>query len=295
MKRQSIFTILFLALVLIVLYLPVATVIAYSFNANPSRTPIAFTGFTTQWYTNLFTGVRGYGDALWVSIRVAVMSTALSIVIGTLGAVGMAQHSLVKGKSARSEGWMETLVTLPIMIPEIILAMAFMSIFYAVGFPFGELTLVISHATFCIPYIFLTVKSRLVGMDPALFDAARDLGASPRRVLWDITLPLVRPAIISGAFLAFAMSMDDFIISFFVGSTAVTLPVKIYSSVKVGVSAQVNALCSIMIAVAFLAVAISQYTSSMRSAKLRAGAQGVASAGRLRSPYAREATLDQQL
>ncbi len=269
MKRQSFLSILFLTLVLLVLYLPVITVVAYSFNANPSRNPVEFTGLTTQWYRDLFTGSRGYGEALWVSAKVALWSTALSVVIGTLGAVGMAQRSLLTGKAARSEGWMETLVTLPIMIPEIILALAFMALFYAVGFPFGELTLVLSHTTFCIPYIFLTVKSRLVGMDPALFDAARDLGATPGRVLWDITLPLVRPAIISGAFLAMAMSLDDFIISFFVnGSGAITLPVKIYSSVRVGVSAQINALCTLMIVAAFMAVAISQYASSMREAQM---------------------------
>lgn len=270
MKRQSIFSILFLILVLIVLYLPIAAVVAYSFNANPTRNPVTFTGFTTQWYADLFTGTRGYGEALWVSVRVALMSTLLSVVIGTLGAVGMSQRGLIEAKSSRAEGLMETLVTLPIMIPEIILAMAFMSIFYALGLPFGELTLVLAHTTFCIPYLFLTVKSRLVGMDPALFDAARDLGANPGRVLWDITLPLVRPAILSGAFLAFAMSMDDFIISFFVyGVGSVTLPIKIYSSVKVGVSPQINALCTVMIGVGFLAVAISQYISSVRSAKLR--------------------------
>lgn len=270
MKKQSFWSILFLALVLIVLYLPVVVVVAYSFNDNPGRNPVVFTGFTTQWYTDLFSGTRGYGPALAVSLRVAVLSTLISAVIGTLGAVGMGQRALFQGKASRAEGWMETLVTLPIMIPEIILAMAFMAIFSAVNLPFGELTLVLAHATFCIPYIFLTVKSRLMGMDPALFDAARDLGASPRRVLWDITLPLIRPAILSGGFLAFAMSMDDFIISFFVsGSKAITLPVKIYSSVKVGVSPQINALCTLMIGVAFLAMAASQYVSSVKAAKLR--------------------------
>ena len=268
MKRQGFFSLLFLGLVLMVLYLPVITVVVYSFNANTSRIPLEFTGFTTQWYTALFSGTRGYGDALWISLRVALLSTGISIIIGTLGAVGMAQRGLAEKKAARSENWMEALITLPIMIPEIILAMAFMSIFYAVGLPFGELTLVIAHTTFCIPYLFLTVKSRLIGMDPALFDAARDLGASPLRVLLDITLPLARPAIISGAFLAFAMSMDDFIISFFVyGNTTVTLPVKIYSSVRVGISPQVNALCTLMIVFAFFSVAISQYVSSVRSAK----------------------------
>ncbi|MCL1855074.1 MAG: ABC transporter permease [Clostridia bacterium] len=265
MKRQSVLSVLFLALVLLVLYLPIVTVVAYSVNANPSRNPVEFTGFTTQWYRDLFSGTRGYGTALWVSIRVALISTLLSVAIGTLGAAGMAQ-----GKASRAGSFMETLVTLPIMIPEIILAMAFMAIFHGLDLPFGEVTLVLAHTTFCIPYIFLTVKSRLAGMDPALFDAARDLGATPSRVLRDITLPLVRPAITSGAFLAIAMSLDDFVISFFIyGSGAVTLPIKIYSSVRVGVSPQINALCSVMIAVAFLAVALSQYLNTAREIRLR--------------------------
>jgi spermidine/putrescine transport system permease protein len=274
MKKQSSLSVLFIALVLLVLYLPVITVIIYSFNANATRNAIEFTGFTTRWYADLFSGARGYGEALWVSVRVAVMSALLAIGIGTLGAVGMFQRKLVTGKVSRGDGWLETLVAYPIMIPEIILAMAFMSVFYGLRFPLGELTLVLSHTTFCIPYLYLTVKSRLVGMDPALFDAARDLGATPGRVLWDITLPLARPAIFSGAFLAVAMSMDDFIISFFVGGNrAVTLPVKIYSSVRVGVSPQINALCTVMIAFAFLVVAVSQYLSSVRSAKLRKTAE----------------------
>ena len=138
----------------------------------------------------------------------------------------------------------------------------------AVGIRDNVARLVLAHTTFCIPYVFLSVKSRLVGMDQSLFDAARDLGASPRRVLWDITLPLCRPAILSGAFLALAMSLDDFVISFFVyGAGEGTLPLKIYSSVKVGVSPRVNALCSLMIAVVFLAVATQRYVQAVRKAR----------------------------
>ena len=111
---------------------------------------------------------------------------------------------------------MEALVTLPIMIPEIILGLAFMVIFNAIGIQGNDIRLVLAHTTFCIPYVFMNVKSRLVGMDAALFDAARDLGATPAQVVRDITLPLCRPAIFSGAFLALAMSLDDFVISFFV-------------------------------------------------------------------------------
>ena len=174
------------------------------------------------------------------------------------------------GRHSRLDTAMESLMSLPIMIPEIILGLAFMVVFNAMGIRGNDLRLVLAHVTFCIPYVFLNVKSRLVGMDPALFDAARDLGASPARLVRDITLPLCRPAILSGAFLALAMSLDDFVISFFVyGAGEGTLPIKIYSSVKVGVSPQVNALCTLIMGVVFIAVALSRYLSSVRAARQR--------------------------
>lgn len=271
MKKRSIGSLMFLGLVLLIMYLPIFVVIVYSFNANTARIPIAFTGWTTQWYTKLFTGRNGYGGALLLSLRVAAWSVAVSCIIGTLGAVGMAQRMLYRrGKQSRFDSLMESLVSLPIMIPEIILGLAFMVIFNAIGIRGNDLRLILAHTTFCIPYIFMNVKSRLVGMDQALFDAARDLGANQLRVLKDITLPLCRPAIISGAFLALAMSLDDFVISFFVyGAGEGTLPLKIYSSVKVGVSPQVNALCTLIMGVVFIAVGISRYLSSVQESKLK--------------------------
>lgn len=269
MKKRSVGSWIFLVTVLIVMYLPIIVVVVYSFNDNTSRIPIAFTGWTTDWYSKLFTGRNGFGEALTLSIRIALWSVLLSCVIGTLGAIGMAQRTLIqKQKPTLTDGVMESLMSLPIMIPEIILGLAFMVIFNAIGIRGNELRLVLAHTTFCIPYVFLNVKSRLAGMDKALFDAARDLGADPVRVVRDITLPLCRPAILSGAFLALAMSLDDFVISFFVyGAGEGTLPIKIYSSVKVGVSPQVNALCTLIIGVVFTAVALSRYLGNMRSTR----------------------------
>lgn len=269
MKKRSIGSSVFLSLVLLVMYIPIVVVVVYSFNNNTARIPTAFTGWTASWYGKLFTGRNGFGGALLLSLRVALWSVVLSVVIGTLGAIGMAQRTLVyKQKATWLDGFMDSLVSLPIMIPEIILGLAFMVIFNAIGIKGNDLRLVLAHTSFCIPYVFLNVKSRLVGTDTALFDAARDLGASPARVVWDITLPLCRPAIISGAFLALAMSLDDFVISFFVyGAGEGTLPIKIYSSVKVGVSPQVNALCTLIMGVIFIAVAVSRYSTSVRSAK----------------------------
>lgn len=268
MKKHSFGSLLFIGLVLIIMYLPIAVVVVYSFNANTARIPIDFTGWTTDWYAKLFEGRSGFGDALLLSVKVALWTVVISCVIGTLGAIGMANRA--GGRHSRLDTAMESLMSLPIMIPEIILGLAFMVVFNAMGIRGNDLRLVLAHVTFCIPYVFLNVKSRLVGMDPALFDAARDLGASPARVVRDITLPLCRPAILSGAFLALAMSLDDFVISFFVyGAGEGTLPIKIYSSVKVGVSPQVNALCTLIMGVVFIAVALSRYLSSVRAARQR--------------------------
>lgn len=267
MKKKPIGSLLFIGFVLLIMYLPIMVVVAYSFNANTARIPIAFTGWTTSWYAKLFSGRSGFGDALVLSLRVAFWSVLVSAVVGTLGAIGIAQRTLVpKKKPNRLDSMLETLVTLPIMIPEIILGLAFMVIFNALGIRGNDLRLVLAHSTFCIPYVFLNVKSRLIGMDPALFDAARDLGAPPSKVVRDITLPLCRPAIISGCFLALAMSLDDFVISFFVyGAGEGTLPIKIYSSVKVGVSPQVNALCTLIMGAVFLIMAFNQYGTVLRA------------------------------
>ena len=275
MKRQTWRSLLFLGTVLFIMYLPIIVVIVYSFNDNSARIPIAFTGWTTDWYVKLFSGRNGFGEALILSLRVALWSVVVSCVIGTLGAIGMAQRmQVLKQKPTKVDSIMESLVTLPIMIPEIILGLAFMVLFNAAGIRGNDFRLVLAHTTFCIPYVFLNVKSRLVGMDTALFDAARDLGASPARVVKDITLPLCRPAIISGAFLALAMSLDDFVISFFVyGAGEGTLPIKIYSSVKAGVSPQVNALCTLIIGVIFIAITLSRYLKAGgKSRKVRATA-----------------------
>ena len=161
---------------------------------------------------------------------------------------------------SRTTGPMEYLSTLPIMIPEIILGMVFMAFFSLLGLPFGMTTLVIGHTAFCIPYVFMLVKARLVGMDPSLAEAARDLGAGEAQVFFHITLPLIAPAILSGMLLSFAMSMDDVIISIFVTGVSInTLPIKIYSQIKFGVTPEINALCTLMLAATVVLVALSQW------------------------------------
>ena len=261
-KRRSIWAPLYLTIVLVLMYLPIVVVVLYSFNANTSRFPTAFTGFSLQFYRALFRDTKGLVAALKTSLTLAAVSCGISMVIGTLGAVGLANRKF------RGQGMIENLSILPIMVPEIILGMAFLAVFTAVGLRFGMLTLALAHVTFCTPYIFLIVKGRLQGMDPSLAEASRDLGASPARTFFEITLPLVMPAVLSGVTLAFAMSMDDFVISFFVtGATTTTLPLKIYASVKTGVSLQVNALCTLMLAVVALVMGVRQLLTGRREAK----------------------------
>ena len=143
----------------------------------------------------------------------------------------------------------EYISILPLMIPEIILGMVLMAFFYMLNLPFGMLTLLIGHTVFCIPYILMEVKARLVGLDPSLEEAARDLGATSMRAFLDVTLPLIMPAVASGSLLAFAMSMDDVVISIFInGPRLSTLPIKVYTQIKTGVTPEINALCTIMLA-----------------------------------------------
>ena len=252
-RRKSPWAPLYLTLVLVLMYLPIAVVVLYSFNANASRYPNEFTGFSLQYYRALFKDTKGLLAALKSSLILAACSCGISMVIGTLGAVGMSRRKF------RGQGALETLALLPIMIPEIILGMAFLAVFTAVGLRFGMLTLILAHVTFCTPYIFIIVQGRLAGMDPSLAEASRDLGASPARTFREITLPLILPGVLSGVMLAFAMSLDDFVISFFVtGATTTTLPLKVYSSVKTGVSLQVNALCTLTLGVVAVAMAVKQ-------------------------------------
>lgn len=250
-RKKNIPAGIYLAIVLILMYLPIIVVAVYSFNANTSRLPNRFTGFSLHYYRQLFRDTKGLVESLKTSLLLALMSCSASMVIGTLGAVGMAKRKFKFGNA------FETLAIAPIMIPEIIIGVAFLVLFSAAGIKFGMGTLVLGHITFCTPYVYIVVKGRLSGMDESLVAAARDLGASPMRAFLSVTLPLILPGVLSGTMLAFAMSMDDFIISFFLtGSNVNPLPLKIYSSVKTSVSPQVNALCTLMLVIVFAVAAL---------------------------------------
>lgn len=249
MKKKWKWPKVYLAVLMILMYLPLVMVVIFSFNE--SRLSASFTGFSLKWY-EILAQDRDLKEALMNSIVLGVLSCGISAVIGTLGAVGMARVNY------RSKGMMEYLSTIPIMIPEIILGMVFLVFFSLLNLPFGMITLVIAHTTFCVPYIFMMVKARLVGIDKSLEEAARDLGAGSVRTFFDITMPLIMPAVLSGSLLAFAMSFDDVVISIFVnGPRLNTLPVKVYAQLKTGVTPEINALCTIILAVIILVLGLS--------------------------------------
>ena len=244
---------LYLALVMLITYLPILVVVVFSFN--DSKLTVGWKGFTLRWYQELFRDAA-LMEALGNSIVLGLLSVLFAAVMGTLGAIGMTRVHF------KSKGMMEYISTIPIIVPEIILAMAFMAFFSMIGLPFGMVTLVIAHTAFCIPYVFMMVKARLVGIDKSLEEAARDLGASPARTFLDITLPLIMPAVLSGCILAFAMSFDDVVISLFVtGPTLSTLPIKVYTQIKTGVTPEINALCTMVLMVVIVGLFVYSFLS----------------------------------
>lgn len=254
-KRRISFSTVYLALGLVIIYLPIALVILYSFNE--SKLSSVWGGFSLKWYRTLFAD-KAMFQALGNSLILGLSASLAAGVVGTLGAVGFDR---VRPRSRRL---IEYLTSLPLMTPEIILGMVFMAFFGMLGIPFGMGTLILSHTTFCIPYVFMLVQARLVGMDRSLAEAARDLGAGERQVFFTITLPLLLPAIVSGMLLSFAMSLDDVIISLFVtGVNVNTLPIKVYTSLKTGVTPEINALCTLLLAATLLLVGLSMLWSKI--------------------------------
>ncbi len=258
---------IYVGVITVITYIPIIMTVIYSFNA--SKLTSVWEGFSLKWYEELFRD-RDLREALVNSLILAFLSCSCAVLIGTTGALGM--HRAKRQSVTRAGGLNDAVAyvaMLPIMIPEIILGMVFLSVFSLMGLPFGMVTLVIAHTTFCVPYVYSMVKARLVGMDKSLEEAALDLGASPVRVFFDITLPQILPAILSGVMLAFAMSFDDVVISIFVtGPKVNTLPVKIYTKLKTGVTPEINALATVMLAIT---VALILGSSAVGKIRVRKG------------------------
>ncbi len=249
MKNRTKLPQTYLGIIILLMYIPIILVIIYSFNE--SKLSSVWEGFSLVWYEELFAD-DSYFEALINSLVLASASCISAGVIGTLGAYGMSKIP------SKTKGFIEYVSMIPIMIPEIILGMVFLVFFALIGIPFGMGAMIIAHTTFCIPYVFMQVKARLVGMDKSLEEAALDLGATKIKTFVDIVLPLIAPAIVSGMLLSFAMSFDDVIISMFVaGPESNTLPLKIYTQLRTGVTPKVNAMCTLLLGVTILMCTLS--------------------------------------
>ncbi|KXO13443.1 Spermidine Putrescine ABC transporter permease component potC [Moritella sp. JT01] len=228
-----------LLFVYIYLYTPIFILIGNSFNA--SKYGLKWKGFTTKWYELLWNNDTLL-QAAFNSITIAVFASSIAVVIGTLGAVALFKHKF-KGKK-----FISGLLFVVMMSPDIVMAISLLSLFIILGLDLGFVTLLIAHITFCIPFVVITVYSRLSNFDNAILEAGKDLGASEATIFRRIILPIAKPAIIASWLLSFTLSLDDVIVSSFVtGPSFEVLPLKIYSMVKVGVSPEVNALATVMI------------------------------------------------
>ena len=238
----------FVALVFLFLYLPILVIVVYSFNSNPSANSADFQGFTTLWYTQI---ANDYSTlkSLVTSFEVAIGSVAVSLVVGVPAGVVLAKVDF-PGRRL-----FDSVMFLPLLLPEIVLGLAFMSFYSLVGIPFGNVSLIVAHTTFCLPYVIILVSTRLAGSDSNLLEAARDLGANWWQTFLVATLPVIAPAIASAAVLSFALSFDDVIISYFTaGASSATLPMLIYSQVKLHPMPSMKALCSLIILASVAAV-----------------------------------------
>ncbi len=240
----------FMTLVYAFLYLPIIVLIVNSFNAN--KFGMKWGGFTTKWYETLVNN-DSLMQAAWHSLNVAVFSATAATLIGSLTAVALFRYSF-KGK-----GIVNGMLFVVMMSPDIVMAISLLALFLVLGAQLGFFTLLIAHITFCLPFVVVTVYSRLNGFDVKMLEAAKDLGASEWVILKQIILPLAKPAVAAGWLLSFTLSLDDVIISSFVtGPTYEILPLKIYSMVKVGISPEVNALATVMLIVSLILVITSQ-------------------------------------
>ena len=263
--RSGTLLVLFCILGFVFLYAPIVSLIVFSFNE--SKLVTVWGGFSVKWYVALFRNPQILGAA-WISLQVAVVAATLAVIFGTLAA-----YVLVRFGRFRSRALLTGMSTAPLVMPEVITGLSLLLLFVAmeqlIGWPAGrgKTTIIIAHVTFCMAYVTVVVQSRLAGMDQSLEEAAMDLGARPVRVFFDITLPVIAPALVAGWLLAFTLSLDDLVVASFVtGPGASTLPMVIFSKVRLGVSPDINALATIIIAIVAFGVGVAswQMRRSMR-------------------------------
>ncbi len=240
------------------LYLPIVLLIIYSFNE--SRLVTVWGGFSTKWYVEMLSN-EGLMAAAWVTARLAFLSASVATVLGTLAAIVLVRRGLFLGRTLFSG-----MVYAPIVMPEVITGLSLLLLFVAVNLDRGFLTVLIAHITCSMCFVAVVVQSRLRTFDSSLEEAAMDLGAPPLRAFLSVTLPIILPAVAAGWMLAFTLSLDDLVIaSFTTGPGSTTLPMKIYSQVRLGVTPEINAVCTVLVALVLIGVLVASAAGKIRN------------------------------
>ncbi|MBB3393979.1 ABC transporter permease [Rhizobium sp. BK060] len=247
MLRWTRFNVASVALGFAFLYLPIVLLVVFSFNE--SKLVTVWGGFSTKWYVSLLDN-QALLDAAWVTIRVGLLSATAATILGTLAAIALVRYTRFRGRMLFSG-----MVYAPLVMPEVITGLSLLLLFVAIGLDRGFWTITLAHTTFTMCFVAVVVQSRLVSFDSSIEEAAQDLGAPPVRTFFEVTLPIIAPAVLSGWILAFTLSLDDLVItSFTSGPGATTLPMKIYSQVRLGVTPEINAVCTILIGIVAIGV-----------------------------------------
>lgn len=259
-KGNKALSVLFCVLVYLFLFLPISVIVANSFNATTSKPYMMWKGFTLDWYSKLFDNTLLL-ESFENTMIIAIVSTLLATVIGTLGAVGMYRYRF-KGK-----GIINGLLYIPVVIPEIVIGIALLTLFSKVNIPRGMITLILAHVSFSVPFVIFNVRARLSGYDKSVEEASMDLGANRIVTFFEVTLPILAPGIGGGALLAFTLSIDDVIISYFVNGQTKTYPLKVMESIKSGVAPDVNALSTLILIGTIILVTLTQSDILKRKGK----------------------------
>ena len=259
-RGLSRFTVTALTLGFAFLYLPILLLVIYSFNA--SKLVTVWGGFSLEWYRVAFANTALLESA-WVTLRVAALSSTLALILGTMAGVVLTRIARFPGRTLFAG-----MISAPLVMPEVILGLSLLLLFVSMNAPRGFWTITIAHTTFCMCYVTVVVQSRLVTFDRSLEEAAMDLGATPVKTFFVITLPIIAPALIGGWLLAFTLSLDDLVVaSFTTGPGATTLPMRIYSSVRLGVTPEINAVCTVLIALVTIGVIVASIIQKRSLAK----------------------------
>lgn len=256
--RFSWFNITSIVLGFAFLYVPILLLVIYSFNE--SKLVTVWGGWSTKWYAGLLHN-QALIDAAWVTLRVGLVSATIATILGTLAAIVLARMGRFRGRTLFSG-----LVFAPLVMPEVITGLSLLLLFVALNFDRGFWTVIIAHATFSMCFAAVVVQSRLLDFDKSVEEAAMDLGATPVKTFFQVTLPIIAPAVISAWLLSFTLSLDDLVIaSFTTGPGATTLPIKIYSQVRLGVTPEINAVSTIMIALVAIGVLLASIASKRQA------------------------------